>query len=365
MKIKEQLKNLKPYQPGKPIEEVKRQYGLDKITKLASNENPFGFSKQAKIAIQNSIESLAIYPDGYAADLREKFAGHLEVSPKQIIFGNGSDEILQIICRSLLSPGKNTVMATPTFPQYRHNAIIEGADCREVELIDGYHDLEGMLAQIDKETAVVWLCSPNNPTGTYIKENNLLAFLNQVPSEVLVVVDEAYYEYTQVDDYPETIKLIDQFPNLIVLRTFSKAYGLAGLRIGYGIAQSSLITQIEPAREPFNTSKMAQVAALAALDDQQFIIECAKKNKQGLEQYYTFCNEQGLFYYPSEGNFILIDFNRPGDEVFQYLLERGYIVRSGNALGFPTSVRITVGTKEQNEGIISILTEMLVEKVAN
>jgi histidinol-phosphate aminotransferase len=362
MKVKVQLQHLKPYQPGKPIEEVKREYGLETVIKLASNENPYGCSTKVKEAIARECEQLAIYPDGYARALREVLAAHLNVKEEQLIFGNGSDEVVQIICRAFLEKGTNTVMATPTFPQYRHNAIIEGAEIREVPLVNGHHDLEAMLAAIDEATRVVWVCSPNNPTGTYVNETALRAFLARVPKHVLVVIDEAYYEYVQADDYPETVPLLSEYENMMILRTFSKAYGLAALRIGYGIAHEKIIRSIEPAREPFNTSRLAQVAAIAALSDQAFIRECVKRNKQGLEQFYRFCEEQQLAYYRSEGNFILIDFGFSGDEVFQYLLERGIIVRSGCALGFPTAVRITVGSQQQNEAIIHALTEMLKER---
>jgi histidinol-phosphate aminotransferase len=362
MKVKKQLEQLTPYQPGKSIEEVKRQYRLDKIIKLASNENPYGCSPRVKEAITAQFDKLALYPDGYSRALRERLAEHLGVNEKQLIFGNGSDEVVQIICRAFLKAGTNTVMATPTFPQYRHNAVIEGAEIREIPLVNGHHDLSGMLQAIDENTRVMWVCSPNNPTGTYINENDLLTFLQQVPKHVLVVIDEAYYEYVQAKDYPETVPLLAQYENVMILRTFSKAYGLASLRIGYGIASETLIRQLEPAREPFNTSTLAQAAALAALDDQDFIKECAEKNKQCLEVFYRFCDEHGLKYYPSEANFILIDFGIEGNKVFQYLLERGIIVRSGNALGFPTSVRITVGSEEQNKEIFTVLSNMLTEK---
>ncbi|MGM7682712.1 histidinol-phosphate transaminase [Cytobacillus sp. Hm23] len=365
MDIKKQFLTLKPYQPGKPTEEVQKEYGLDKIVKLASNENPFGSSNKVKSAINDSLTSLAIYPDGYAANLREKLANHLSVAESQLIFGNGSDEVIQVISRAFLGPGTNTVMATPTFPQYRHNAIIEGAEIKEVPLIEGHHNLDEMLNAIDDNTQIVWLCSPNNPTGTYINSEKLLTFLNNVPNDVLVVVDEAYYEYVTATDYPETVSLLDSFNNLMILRTFSKAHGLAALRIGYGISHQELLQKIEPGREPFNTNRLSQAAALASLDDQDFIDQCVQKNKEGLQQFYTFCEQYQLSYYPSEGNFILIDFETEGNEIFQYLLERGFIVRSGNALGFPTSVRITVGSKEQNEEIINILSEMLSNKTAN
>jgi histidinol-phosphate aminotransferase len=363
MEVKKQLISLKPYQPGKPIEEVKKEYGLEKIVKLASNENPFGSSPAAKEAIKNTVDELAIYPDGYATTLRETVANYLNVNGDQLIFGNGSDEIILIISRALLSPGTNTVMASPTFPQYKHNAVIEGAEIREVELIDGNHDLEGMLKQIDENTKVVWVCSPNNPTGTYIKKDELISFMERVPKTTLIVLDEAYYEYVEAEDFLETVPLLQQYPNVIILRTFSKIYGLASLRIGYGVGNAEFIRQIEPAREPFNTSRISHAAAIASLKDEDFVIECRTKNRKGLQQFETFCEEQNLAYYPSQGNFILIDFNPlQGNEVFQYLLERGFIVRSGNALGFPTCIRVTVGTQEENEEIISILKDMLKNK---
>lgn len=361
MQVKEQLLKLKPYQPGKPIEEVKKEFNLTKVVKLASNENPYGCSKKAKQAILDELDQLAIYPDGYSALLRTHVAKHVGVNEAELIFGNGSDEVVQIICRALLNPQTNTVMATPTFPQYKHNAVIEGAEIREVPLVNGDHDLDAMLSQIDENTTVLWVCTPNNPTGTYVKKQALIEFLSNVPKHVLVVVDEAYYEYVVAEDYPQTVPLLRDYPNLMILRTFSKAYGLAALRVGYGIANADLIQKIEPAREPFNTSRVAQAAAIAALEDPEFITECINKNKQGLKQFYQFCEQLKLDYYPSEGNFILIDFKRDSDEVFQALLKKGYIVRSGNALGFPTHLRITIGTEQQNEEIIEILRDFVVQ----
>lgn len=360
LQIKEQLKQLKPYQPGKPIEEVKKEFNLDAVVKLASNENPYGCSEAAKEALQTEVQQMALYPDGYSAALRTKLAGHLGVNETNIILGNGTDEVIQIISRSLLGAGTNTVMANPTFTQYKHNAVIEGAEVREVSLLEnGCHDLDSMLKAIDEQTKIVWVCSPNNPTGTYEQEQKLIRFLEEVPEHVLAVVDEAYYEYVTAEDYPETIPLLKRFPNLMILRTFSKAYGLAALRVGYGIAPEQLIQAVEPARQPFNTNRLGQAAALAALGDQTFIEECVRKNNEGLKQYYDFCSEHGLKYYPSQTNFVLIDFKRDADDLFGELLKKGYIVRSGNALGFPAHLRISVGTKEQNEGCLKTLAGLL------
>jgi histidinol-phosphate aminotransferase len=359
MRWKEQLLKLKPYQPGKSINEVKKQYGLSEIVKLASNENPFGSSEKVAAGIAELTGGFSIYPDGYATDLRFSLAEHLKVLPEQLIFGNGSDEIIQIISRSLLSPDTNTVMAAPTFPQYKHNGTIEGSEIREIPLIDGAHDLVGMAEAIDEKTSVVWLCSPNNPTGMYITHEDLKAFIARVPDYVLIVLDEAYYEYVTAQDFHDSLKLLNDYKNLIILRTFSKIYGLASFRVGYGIAHADTIAALEPAREPFNVNTLAQVAAIAAIDDQDFVQRCKQENTEGLKQFYAFCGEAGLKYYPSQGNFILIDFDADGQEVFQFLLERGYIVRSGKALGFPTCVRITVGSKEQNAGVIEKLQEYL------
>jgi histidinol-phosphate aminotransferase len=359
MRWKEQLLKLKPYQPGKSIDEVKRQFGLSEIVKLASNENPFGCSEKVVTELDKFTGRFSLYPDGYATELREKLAEHLDVKPQQLILGNGSDEIIQMISRGLLSPGTNTVMAAPTFPQYKHNGIIEGCEIREVPLKNGAHDLDAMAVEIDENTVVVWLCSPNNPTGLYIKQKDLEAFLSKVPGDVLVVLDEAYFEYVTAEDFHDSLELLKTYKNVLVLRTFSKIYGLASFRVGYGIAHEETIAALEPVREPFNVNTLAQAAALAALEDQEFIQKCKLENKAGLEQFYQFCNEAGLKYYPSEGNFILIDIKADGQEVFQFLMERGYIVRSGKALGFPTCLRITVGSKAQNEGIIQKIKEFL------
>lgn len=355
MKAKQQLKNLTPYQPGKNIEDVKKELGLKKIVKLASNENPFGSSKKVSEAIAREAKQLAVYPDGYAAVLRDKTAHHLGVNKEHLIFGNGSDEVLQMICRSFLTPESNTVMPAPTFPQYKHNAVVEGAEIREIPLQEGRHDFEKMVEAVDEQTKIVWVCAINNPTGEYVRDSELVSLLEKVPSDVLVVVDEAYYEYVIAPDYPNTLELLERYPNLVITRTFSKGYGLAALRVGYGIAHSEVIAALEPVREPFNTSRIAQAAAAAALDDQAFIEQCRDLNRDGLERFYDFCDQYGLSYFPSQGNFILIDFHKSSDEVFDYLLKQGFIVRSG----FSNAVRITIGSGEQTKEIIQSLSDWL------
>lgn len=360
MKWKEQILTLSPYEPGKSIESVKKEYNLDSIVKLASNENPFGCSEKAIAALKNIDERLELYPDGAALPLREAVAKNYRIAENKLIFGNGSDNLIQMICRALLSKANNTVMAKPTFSQYKHNAIIEDTEIREVPLTDdGLHDLEAMFAQIDENTAVVWLCSPNNPTGTYIDNDSLINFLNKVPQDCLVVLDEAYYEYVTATNYYDALQLVEQYDNLIVLRTFSKIYGLASIRVGYGIAKEKIIRALEPVREPFNTNRLSHAIAAAAITDHEFVERCRQANVEGLQQFYEFCEQHNLNYYKSEANFILIDFERDGNEVFQALLEKGFVVRSGVPLGFPTSVRITVGSYEQNEGVIAAMKDFL------
>lgn len=359
MKWKSNILNINAYQPGRTIEAVKKAYGLQTVTKLASNENPYGYSNRVTNSLRDGYSEFALYPDGSASLLKEALSDSLGLSKEQLILGNGSDEIISIISRSLLQPGMNTVMANPTFSQYKHNAIVEGAEIIEIPLVNGEHDLDSMLEAINDKTTVVWLCTPNNPSGVYIKESKLIPFLDAVPKDVLVVLDEAYREYVVADDYPDSLALLEKYPNIIVLHTFSKIYGLASFRVGYGMANTEIISKLEPVREPFNVNALGQFVALEALADQDFIEKCRTKNREGMQQFYDFCAEENLFYYPSQGNFVLIDFQVDGDEVFQYLMSKGYIVRSGKALGFPTFVRITVGTPEQNEGIIQVMKAFL------
>lgn len=359
MQPKQRILDAPVYQPGKPIDDVKREYGLTEVIKLASNENPFGCSPKAKEAIVAELDNLAIYPDGASLKLRWELAEFLGVKPEQLIFGNGSDENLLMIARAYLSEGTNTVMATPTFSQYRSNAIIEGAELIEIPLKNGVHDLEAMAAAVNEQTRVVWVCNPNNPSGTIVTAAELEAFLNKVPKNVLVVLDEAYYEYVVDAEYPQTVPMLADYPNIIILRTFSKIYGLATMRVGYGIASEEIISQLEHVREPFNTGSLGQAAARAALKDQAFVADCRKRNREGMKQFTDRFDEWGLDYFPSQTNFILVNLKQDSDEVFKKLLSHGIIVRSGKALGHPGYQRITIGTTEQNDKILRVLEEIV------
>lgn len=362
MKFKKQIYGMKAYQPGKPIEEVQREFGLKEVVKLASNENPFGCSPKVKDFIVNNGMNFAIYPDGYAQELRTAVSQHLGVEESQLLFGNGSDDIIAIITRALLYPGVNTVMADPSFSQYSHNAEVEGAEVRKVPLKDGKHDLEKMLEAIDENTSIVWVCNPNNPTGTIVSDEELSSFIEKVPSDVLIVLDEAYFEYITDPAYKDTLHYVEEYPNVLIMRTFSKAYGLAAFRIGYAIGQSKLIAALDPVRAPFNNTALSQKVAIVALEDQQFIQETVEQTEKGKQQYVEFCNKHGLKYYPSQTNFILFEVKADSDVIFQEMMKRGFIIRSGNALGTPGFIRVSIGTEEQNRKFLSLLEEVLKEQ---
>lgn len=359
MQPKPSVMDLPVYVPGKSASEVKKELGLAHIVKLASNENPFGTSPRVKEALLAEMENTSLYPDGASQALKTALAEHLQVDPEQLLFGAGSDEVLLMAARAFLLPGDEVVMADRTFPQYKHNSDIEGAICIEVPLKDGVHDLEAMLEQVTARTKIVWICNPNNPTGTIVSDQALRTFLNALPSTVLVALDEAYCEYCVSEDFSNGIALLKEYPNLLLLRTFSKIYGLASLRIGYGIGNTPLIHVMNQVREPFNTTRFAQTAAIAAIEDQAFVEKCRAINRQELNRLCTQFTAWQLSYYPAHGNFVMVDVKRDAKQVFEALLRKGYIVRGGHALGFPTSLRITVGTPEQNDGLITALREVL------
>lgn len=360
MKPKAQIVNLPVYQPGKPIEEVKKELGLDVVIKLASNENPYGCSPRATEAITAELATLSLYPDGSSADLTAELADQLGIERNQIIFGCGSDEIIALIIRAFLEPGDETIMADQTFSVYKTNADIEGATSIEVPLVNGKHDLPGMAKTVTDKTKIIWVCNPNNPTGTIVSESELVSFLDEIPAHVMVVLDEAYYEYVTDASYPASIKLMERYPNLVILRTFSKIYGLAALRIGYGIGQPEVISLINRVREPFNTGRLAQVAAKAALKDQEFVAKCRQLNAEGITYVQREFDRLGLSYFPANGNFIMVDVKRPGTEVFKSLLSKGIIVRP-NFEVYPNYIRVTVGSEEQNKAFIGALEQVLQE----
>ncbi|AWB45001.1 histidinol-phosphate transaminase [Paenibacillus sp. CAA11] len=358
MQPKPQVVNLPVYQPGKPVEEVQRELGITEVIKLASNENPYGTSPKVRAAIESEMSQMHIYPDGAASELTRVLSGHLGVNPNQVIFGCGSDEIIALITRAFLMPGDETVMADQTFSVYKSNADIEGAVSIEVPLKDGIHHLSAMLEAISERTKIVWICNPNNPTGTIVSSAELRSFLDLVPQHVMVVLDEAYAEYVTDSAYPDGIALASEYKNVVVLRTFSKIYGLAALRIGYGVGEPEVIKLINQVREPFNTTRFGQVAALAALGDQEYVKECRDKNAEQIKFLNKEFDRLGLKYFPAHGNFIMVDVRVLAVEMFQILLKQGVIIRAGFGK-YPNHIRVTVGSAEQNRRFIAVLEQAL------
>ncbi|MCM3747418.1 histidinol-phosphate transaminase [Paenibacillus pasadenensis] len=360
MKTKRHIVHLPVYQPGKPVEDVKRELGLAEVIKLASNENPYGSSPAAKQAIIAEIDNSSIYPDGASVELTAAMAQHLGVQPNQLIWGNGADEIILMLARAYLEPGDETVMADQTFSQYRHNAEVENAVLVEVPLVNGRQDLPAMLAAVTDKTKLVWVCSPNNPTGTIVTENELVGFMDALPSHVLCVLDEAYCHFVDDVEYPDGVKLLERYPNLILLRTFSKIYGLAALRIGYGIAHPDVIHSINLVREPFNTARVSQAAAKAALADQAFVEGCRAHNLEQRDYLQGEFTRLGLPFFPTQANFVLVDVGIPSREAFDRLLRRGFITRA-NWSKYPTYLRVSIGKAEDNRKFVTALEEVLKE----
>ncbi|ALS27779.1 histidinol-phosphate aminotransferase [Paenibacillus sp. 32O-W] len=358
MQPKQNIVHLPVYQPGKPVDDVKRELGLTEVIKLASNENPFGCSEQAKAAMMEEIANASIYPDGASQKLAAAVAGHLGVERDQLIFGAGSDEVILMIARAYLVPGDETIMADETFPQYKHNSEIENARVIEVPLKDGKHDLEAMLAKVTPRTKIIWICNPNNPTGTIVTGEELDSFMKRVPASVLVVLDEAYCEYINAPEYPDSLAMLKEYRNLVLLRTFSKIYGLAALRVGYAIGHPDVIRSVNQVREPFNTTRMGQAAAAAAIADQAFVRSCRERNAEGLAYLCGEFDRMGLSYFPPYGNFVMVDVKLPSQQVFEALLRKGIIARA-RWTHYPHHIRITVGSREQNEKFIKALEEVL------
>jgi histidinol-phosphate aminotransferase len=342
------------YEPGKPIEYVAREMGLDPagIIKLASNENPFGPSPRALAAAQRALEHGELYPDGGCFELRQKLAAARGLSPDQFIVGNGSNEIIELLGHAFIGAGDHVVMGAPSFVVYKLVTLLFGAKAVEVPLRAWRHDLAAIMAAVTPATKVVYVGSPNNPTGTANTEEELLGFVRALPDHVIAVIDEAYAEF--VLHAPDLRPLIREGRKVICLRTFSKIYGLASLRIGYGYASAELCALLNRVRQPFNVNAIAQAAAVAALDDTEFTERCARENRAGLAQLEVGCRDLGLEFVPSVANFMLVKVG-DGMRVFDLLQRRGVIVRPVTSYGLPEWIRVTVGTREQNNRFLAEL----------
>jgi len=356
------VQKLAPYQPGKPVAELARELGLseDAIVKLASNENPLGPSPQVIQAIAKAAAELSRYPDGAGFALKQKLAARYSVTPAQMTLGNGSNDLLELVARAFLAPGLNAVFSQYAFAVYPLTTQAVGAEGRAVAAKDYGHDLPAMLSAIDSNTRVVFIANPNNPTGTWFSRAALADFMDKVPASVLVALDEAYIEYADADnELPDGLELLSQYSNLLVLRTFSKAFGLAGLRIGYGLSSPDIADVLNRVRAPFNVNTLAQVAAIAALSDNNHLQRSIQTNAQGMAQLQAGLDKLGLRYLPSKANFITIDFARDAAPIDRALLQRGVIVRSLGAYGMPHFLRVSIGTQAENARFLEALAEVL------
>jgi len=357
--VKEHIRRLKPYVPGKPIEEVEREFGVKDIVKLASNENPLGPSPKAVSAMTNVLDKVNLYPDGSCYHLKKSLASHLKVQEDQVIIGNGSDEIIHYIGITFLSQGDQVIQADPSFVRYESAACLSDCECVMVPLKDYVHDLDAIADRITDKTRLIFIANPNNPTGTAVNAQEVERFISRLPERVIAVFDEAYYEYVEMPDFPDMLQYVRDGANVIVLRTFSKIYGLAGLRVGYGIARPEIIQCLNQVREPFNVNSLAQVAAVAALTDTEHVERSRQVNAQGKRYLYGALDSMGLPYVPTEANFIWVDLKTDCRRVFTELLKKGVIIRTCDIFGYPTCVRVTIGTELENQRFINALKEVL------
>jgi histidinol-phosphate aminotransferase len=357
--INRKILEITPYQPGKPIEEVRRQLGLKEVIKLASNENPLGPSPKAVSAIKQSLAKINRYPEGSCFYLRHRLSKKLKVKPQNLIFGNGSDEIIDIIIKAFSEPDDEVITSDITFLEYKIIARQNGRRVKAVPLKDFKYDLSAIRKNISPKARVIFIANPNNPTGTYLKRSEVDKFLDGLPGDIVVVFDEAYLEFAENQDFPKSLNYFRQGKNVIILRTFSKIYGLAGLRIGYGIAGKEFIRYMERARQPFNVNTLAQEAALAALDDTAFIRKAQRVVSEGKKYLYSELDRLKINYIPSAANFILIDLKQNGLKIFNKLLKEGIIVRDMRQYGLNNFIRVTVGTKKENKKFVEALKKVL------
>lgn len=346
---------LSPYVPGKPIEELQREMGLPRVIKLASNENPLGPSPKAIAVLTEGAATLHRYPDGGAFRLREALADRWKVTSDHVILGNGSDEVLGLLARAFLSPGDEAVMADHTFVIYKMEVMAAHGKAVTVPLKEWRHDLTAMAEAVTPRTKLLFVCNPNNPTGTMVSADEVEQLMGRVPEHVIVVFDEAYFEYVRSSNFPDAMAYVRQGRNAIVLRTFSKIYGLAGLRIGYGVTTPEITNFLNRVRPPFNANSIAQRAALAALGDDEHVARSRSVNQAGMEQIVKGLTALGFAPIPSEANFVYVDIGRDGGQVFDALLRQGIIVRHIEG----RMIRVTIGQVEENEAFLTALARVV------
>ncbi|MFH1135259.1 MAG: histidinol-phosphate transaminase [Pseudomonadota bacterium] len=357
--VSDDIKALIPYPPGKPLEELERELGISGAIKLASNENPLGPSPKAVAAVRRAAANLHRYPDGRGYYLKEALARRLGLDMSMIVLGNGSNEIIELAVRTFLRPGRGAVFSDPTFLVY--SKVVQGGsgEITRVPLKNFSHDLNGLLKAVTDRTGLLFLDVPNNPTGKLVPAPDLKSFLNDLPSSLVLVLDEAYRDFVREGELLDPVETIAAGRPVIFLRTFSKAYGLAGLRIGYGLAHGELVDYLDRVRQPFNVNTLAQVGALAALEDDDFRVATQKNTWEGLDWLYERLGFMGLTVHPSQTNFLMVELDVPAEPVAQALLRRGVIVRSLRSYGLDRVIRLNVGLPEENERFAAALEQVL------
>ena len=363
MKIKKLARkgilNLTSYVPGKSVEEVQREFGKRKWVKLASNENLLGPSPRSLAAMRRELPSVHFYPEGPCTILRQTIAKRFSLSEEKVVISNGADNLILMTANAFVDEGDEVIMADPTFAVYTNATEIMGGKPVKVKLKDFTHDLSAMLKKVNRKTKLVFVCNPNNPTGTTVSEGPLDRFLSELPERVVVILDEAYGDFAEDPFYPNGLDYVKRREQVIALRTFSKVYGLAGLRIGYALGREDLIDCLYRVRDPFPVHRLAQVAAVAALGDTEHAVRSVQLVFEGKRYLYKELDRLRLSYVPSQANFILIDFERDSQEMFLALLREGIIIRPGKVWGYPTSGRVTIGREEDNRRFISALKKIL------
>jgi histidinol-phosphate aminotransferase len=355
----EHILGIAPYEPGKPVEELERELGIQDAIKLASNENPLSPSDRVQRAITDVLAGLNRYPDGSGYYLRQALARRHDVEPEQIVLGNGSNELIELVVRTFLRPGDEALVPHPSYVVYPMIVQAAGGIRVMVMLKDHRIDLEAMARAITPLTKVVFIANPNNPTATIVTADEVAHFLAKIPERTIVVFDEAYIEFAQGPDFPDTLAHVAQGRKVMVLRTFSKAASLAGLRVGYGVADADAIALMNRIRQPFNVNALAQAAALAAIDDEAHTLECVRMIEAGRHYLYEEFSALGVKYVPSRANFILVDVGRSAADIYQRLLKAGVIVRPLTPFGMESALRITVGTPQENRRLIKALRVVL------
>lgn len=364
LKIPENIQSITPYPPGKPLDELEREYGITDPIKLASNENPWGPSPKAVQAIENALGNLNRYPDGSSFYLVEAISQKFGLLQEEVVLGSGSNEVIDFLVKAFVEPGNEVITSHPSFLMYQKFVQVRGGINHVVPLRDMHHDLEAILSSITEKTRLIFLDNPNNPTGTFLSPLDLYTFFSKVPEHVIVVLDEAYVDFMNIEyqlDIYSLIKNSDGRCPVVSLRTFSKAYGLSGLRVGFGLMPKEIAECLHKVRQPFNMNSLAQVAARAAIDDTVFFQQTIEKTIQGRTYLMDGINKLGCKSYPSETNFFLIDVKGDADALYNAMLYKGVIVRSMRAYGYPNCIRITVGTIEENDRFLKSFAECLKE----